>query len=161
LQQEHSLPANRTPGDIGDIVYAASLAHDVGYPPFGHNGEEAIRSWFTENSDKNPLVRTVMQDVSRKNDFLIFDGNAQTFRILTRLQGWRQNGGLQLSCAVLGALMKYPFSSNVGKDKYDKQKFGFRTREVKQEREVAAVLRLAQPRSYRLQKGESTVSKPT
>jgi dGTPase len=117
-------PKNHTPGDLGDIVYAACLAHDVGNPPFGHNGEEAIQSWFSENDD-NPIVKAVLKDRTKKYDFLNFDGNAQTFRILTRLQSWRQEGGLQLSYAVLGTFMKYPFSSKVGETIYKKKKFGF------------------------------------
>jgi dGTPase len=125
IDEKKVLPNGRHAGDLGDIVYAACLAHDIGNPPFGHNGEYAIQSWFEENKDRNPMVATALADEQKKYDMLHFDGNAQMFRILTRLQGWRKRGGLQLSYAVMAASMNYPFSSKVGHDKYGKKKFGF------------------------------------
>lgn len=109
--------------DIGDIVYAACLAHDLGNPPFGHVGEYAIRTWFEENLDRIKIKK----DSQQGKDLLYFDGNAQGFRILTRLSGWRYDGGLRLSKAVLGTFSKYPFPSSskrANKSSHDK-KFGF------------------------------------
>jgi len=125
IEGKKCLPAGRHAGDLGDIVYAACLAHDIGNPPFGHNGEYAIQSWFEENRESNPIVAAALKDGQKKYDLLNFDGNAQMFRILTRLQGWRKRGGLQLSYSVMAASMKYPFSSKVGHDKFAKKKFGF------------------------------------
>jgi len=111
-----------SPTDLSDIVYAACLAHDVGNPPFGHIGEFAIQTWFARCELKS--VKTIKDDSStRKQDFLFFDGNAQGFRVLTRLSGWRDDGGLQLSYATLGAFSKYPFSSKLASS--DKRKFGY------------------------------------
>lgn len=107
--------------DIGDIVYAACLAHDIGNPPFGHIGEYAIQTWFEKNRSEGPL-KTILNNMDNFEDFEKFDGNAQGFRILTRLHGWRGSGGLQLSYATLGTFSKYPFSA---KKKIDKKKFGF------------------------------------
>jgi dGTPase len=125
LEEWNALPDGTHPADIGDIVYAACLAHDIGNPPFGHNGEYAIQSWFEENQKHNSIVAGALADEQKRYDLLNFDGNAQMFRILTRLQEWRRRGGLQLSCAVMGASAKYPFSSKVGHEHYQKKKFGF------------------------------------
>lgn len=120
LQRKHS---EINPIDCGDIVYSACLAHDLGNPPFGHVGEYAIQSWFEERSETDSCVKEVLDDPSQRNDFLHFDGNAQGFRIVTRLTGWRDRGGLQLSNAAIGAFSKYPYASIHSRD--DKKKFGF------------------------------------
>ena len=112
------------PGIVGDVVYAACLAHDLGNPPFGHIGEHAIHTWF-QKLQETERFRPLFVD-KRFSDFLNFDGNAQGFRILTRLTGWRGRGGLQLSYATLGAFSKYPYSSGyIQQTAKKKKKFGF------------------------------------
>lgn len=96
--------------DLGSIVAAASIAHDLGNPPFGHSGEDAIQHWFTVGSGKD-FIKT-LPEVHRK-DFEKFEGNAQGFRILARLQDRSRSGGLQLTYATLAAFMKYPKESHV------------------------------------------------
>lgn len=91
-----------SPRSFGDIVAAACLAHDIGNPPFGHAGEDAIGSWFSAH----PELTTSLTDRERW-DLEKFEGNAQGLRILTRLQ-IPKNPGLQLTLATLGAFMKYP-----------------------------------------------------
>lgn len=91
--------------DVAQIVSNACLAHDIGNPPFGHAGEEAIGSWFKENSTL-PLVQLL--DDHERQDFESFEGNAQGFRLLTRLQNSVDSGGLKLTYATLGAFTKYP-----------------------------------------------------
>ena len=93
--------------DFGDIVSAACLAHDIGNPPFGHAGEDAIRSGFKSwyGSVKVPLSD------SETTDFDLFEGNAQGFRILTRLEMRARVGGMQLTCPTLAAFTKYPRES--------------------------------------------------
>ncbi|PID66774.1 MAG: deoxyguanosinetriphosphate triphosphohydrolase [Gammaproteobacteria bacterium] len=92
--------------DFGSIVAAACLAHDIGNPPFGHFGEEAIRAFFLER----PIGQQICHKVSpeQRQDLLHFEGNAQGFRILTQLQNPDVYGGMQLTCATLGAFTKYP-----------------------------------------------------
>ncbi|MET0013466.1 MAG: deoxyguanosinetriphosphate triphosphohydrolase [Sedimenticola sp.] len=109
--RRHGLEQNEA-SDFGDICAAACLAHDIGNPPFGHSGEDAIRHWAHTGKYGEPRVG-VLKD-SEKEDFLSFEGNAQGFRILTRLQNPDNPGGLQLTCATLAAFTKYPRESFLG-----------------------------------------------
>ncbi len=109
LIQRHQLPDNAQ--DIGAIIAAACLAHDIGNPPFGHAGEDAIRQWFQKSPVVQPLLATFTP--AQRADFLQFEGNAQGFRVLTRLQNAANAGGLQLTCATLGAFSKYPRASHL------------------------------------------------
>jgi len=87
---------------FASIVHAACLAHDIGNPPFGHGGEDAIQAFFRERP-------SLLMDLSLREraDFEWFDGNAQGFRILTQLENYRFDGGLRLTHGTLGAFMKY------------------------------------------------------
>ena len=78
------------------LLAAVGLAHDLGNPPFGHQGEFSIRRWFKDNRP------------DAAQDFLEFDGNCQTFRLLTRLQILNDDYGLNLTYATLAAMLKYP-----------------------------------------------------
>jgi len=95
--------------DFGDICAAACLAHDIGNPPFGHYGEDAMRHWAS-HADYGKRRVAVLRD-SEKEDFLNFEGNAQGFRVLARLQSRDNRGGMQLTCATLAAFTKYPRES--------------------------------------------------
>ncbi|MCB1770629.1 MAG: deoxyguanosinetriphosphate triphosphohydrolase [Candidatus Competibacteraceae bacterium] len=97
------------PQDFGAIVAAASLAHDIGNPPFGHAGEDAIRLWFTASATGRAVLDSLPE--AQRQDFLRFEGNAQGFRIITRLQSPDNPGGMQLTCATLGTFTKYPCAS--------------------------------------------------
>ena len=103
--------------DLGAIVAAACLAHDIGNPPFGHSGEDAIRHWAHEG--EYGARRVAMLSGSEAEDFLSFEGNAQGFRIVTRLQNPDNEGGLQLTCATLAAFTKYPRESWLGGSRYE------------------------------------------
>ncbi len=110
-----------SPNTIGDVVQAACLAHDIGNPPFGHSGEEAIRQWFREGG-----AGGLSLDVSQIRDFENFDGNTQGFRILTNVENNWKAGGLQLTYATLGAYAKYTRASSVEGDGYPSgKKIGF------------------------------------
>ncbi len=112
--------------DFGDIVAAACLAHDIGNPPFGHSGEDAFRHWAQHA--KYGQRRVDVLRGSEREDFLGFEGNAQGFRILTRLQNPANHGGLQLTCATLAAFTKYPRESWLGGSRFpgvSAKKFGF------------------------------------
>jgi len=102
--------------DFGSIVAAACLAHDIGNPPFGHSGEDAIRQWA--HTAEYGAPRVAMLKGSEREDFLSFEGNAQGFRIVTRLQNPDNEGGLQLTCATLAAFTKYPRESCLGGSQY-------------------------------------------
>lgn len=105
------------------LLALAGLAHDLGNPPFGHQGEGAIQSWFRDNQD---TVLGNLQDDQHRQDFLRFEGNAQGFRLLTRLQLINDDFGLDLTHAALTALMKYPTPSHqVNKDHVAMKKHGF------------------------------------
>jgi dGTPase len=105
---------NNAERNIPSMLAAVGLAHDIGNPPFGHQGELSIGSWFKENDVFNG------EDITEqmKLDYIDFEGNAQALRILTKLQILNDKFGLNLTCSSLAALMKYPTSS----DKRDKTK---------------------------------------
>ena len=106
LEKEHSLPAGEKHAVAG-IVQAACLAHDIGNPPFGHSGEAAIGEWFSEKfGEKSELFAAL--DNNRQREFEAFEGNAQGFRLLTKLEMYRNQGGMRLSRSVLAAFSKYP-----------------------------------------------------
>lgn len=104
------------------LVAAISVAHDIGNPPFGHQGETAIQRW----------VESIKPKVSSRGDFkshlfsdyLYFDGNPQGFRLLTKLQGVSE-GGLNLTAGTLRAFFKYPWSSSSQRLDPKKPKFGY------------------------------------
>jgi len=103
--------------DFGNICAAACLAHDIGNPPFGHSGEDAIRHWATTAEYGSRRVGTLRS--SEREDFLAFEGNAQGFRIVTRLQNPDNPGGLQLTSATLAAFTKYPRESCLGGNHFE------------------------------------------
>lgn len=103
---------------LPDIVSAACLAHDMGNPPFGHSGERAIRTFFDEGKGKELQHRLSSQEWE---DLTKFDGNANTFRLLTHQFNGRRLGGFVMTYTTLAAIVKYPFSSTLAK----KNKFGF------------------------------------
>ena len=118
--------------EFGHIVAAACLGHDIGNPPFGHFGEATIQHWF--RSGPGTVLIDGLPD-AQKHDFWHFEGNAQGFRVMTRLQNWRDAGGLRLTCATLATFMKYPFGSSAADPA--KGKFGHFVAEAALFREVA------------------------
>ena len=125
---------------IASIVHAACLAHDIGNPPFGHGGEDAIQAFFRTH----PAVLAPLA-LEHRADFLAFDGNAQGFRILTQLENYRFDGGLRLTHATLGAFMKYVVSAaerTLDSSQLARRKPGFFTAEAGYARELRASLGL-------------------
>lgn len=113
IKERHKLD-EFTASDFGDIVAAACLAHDIGNPPFGHAGEDAIRTGF--QSWYKTAKETLTLTDSEKADFDFFEGNAQGFRILTRLEMQARPGGMQLTCPTLATFTKYPRESLISEN---------------------------------------------
>lgn len=99
LEHERKLKLNLA--DVESIAATVSLIHDLGNPPFGHAGEQAIADWF---STKNSLKKL---PAKYRNDLIKFEGNAQTLRIITKLQILGEAKGLNLTFGTLSACMKY------------------------------------------------------
>ncbi|MCX8049013.1 MAG: dNTP triphosphohydrolase [Methylohalobius sp.] len=135
VKREPSLAGIVIPQDVGTLVAAACLAHDIGNPPFGHAGEDAIREWFASWPGLGRLSEGEAQDL------LAFEGNAQGFRVLCALQNPGQPGGMQMTCATLAVFSKYPRASKVGESQRlgaSGRKFGFFQSEAMWFGEVAA-----------------------
>lgn len=105
--------------DMADIVATACLAHDLGNPPFGHNGEKTISSFFTEG--KGMSLRPFLTP-HQWSDFAHFEGNANSFRLLTHKFEGRREGGFAMTYSALASVVKYPFSSTLCGEK---GKFGY------------------------------------
>lgn len=103
---------------IGSVVSTASLAHDMGNPPFGHSGESAISNYFLYG--KGADLQQEMTEAQWK-DFTHFDGNANAFRLLTHGFHGKRAGGFALTYTTLASIVKYPFESLAA----TKPKFGF------------------------------------
>jgi dGTPase len=105
--------------EIGQIVATACLAHDLGNPPFGHSGEKAIQTFFTEGAG-----RTLQAKVSPAfwSDITHFEGNANAFRLLTHQFKGRRSGGFVMTYSTIASIVKYPYSSMAPSKK---GKFGF------------------------------------
>ncbi|WP_321289721.1 deoxyguanosinetriphosphate triphosphohydrolase [uncultured Sunxiuqinia sp.] len=123
--------------ELGAVVSAACLAHDMGNPPFGHAGEEAISSYFKNGKGHNLQL---MLQPEEWNDFVYFDGNANAFRLLSHQFNGRRAGGFALTYTTLASIVKYPFES-VG---IQKPKFGFFQSEKELYHEIATELGIKQ-----------------
>ena len=143
LERQPELESSFLP-EIGSIVSAACLAHDLGNPPFGHSGERAISTFFSEGKgqrlQENPPDGEQLSPMEWE-DLTHFEGNANAFRILTHQFEGRRRGGFVLTYSTLASIVKYPFSSSLaGK----KSKFGFFVSEEESYRKIANELGLIQ-----------------
>ena len=100
--------------DICNILQCAGLLHDIGNPPFGHFGECVIRDWFKNNLGaidfKGRSVESILSP-QMKEDFYNFEGNAQAFRLITKLHYLVDENGMNLTYALLNTIVKYPVPS--------------------------------------------------
>lgn len=117
--------------EIGTIVSAACLAHDLGNPPFGHSGEKAIQTFFSEGPGQKikSMVSSEFWD-----DITHFEGNANAFRILTHRFKGRRQGGFVMTYSMLASIVKYPFASSLAGNH---GKFGFFASEAESYRKIA------------------------
>ena len=104
--------------EIGSVVSAACLAHDMGNPPFGHSGGDAISQFFKKNAQLNIEPQLTS---GQWKDFIQFDGNANAFRLLSHQFAGRREGGFALTYTTLASIVKYPYESVLT----TKPKFGF------------------------------------
>lgn len=107
------------------VLSCAALLHDIGNPPFGHYGEDVIKKYFEDHwknfkylsfngddlGNEMPIPEINNENLVLKNDFTKFDGNAQSLRIASKLQLYKPGHSLDLTAAVLGAIIKYPLNS--------------------------------------------------
>lgn len=132
LIQKHPELAGSHLTEAGAIVSAACLAHDLGNPPFGHSGERAIGTFFSEGDGRwlktyrNPETGDCLSD-AEWNDLIHFEGNANAFRLLTHHFKGRREGGFVMTYTTLASIVKYPFSSNAAGRH---AKFGFFRSEI-------------------------------
>ena len=123
---------------IGDIVAAGCLAHDLGNPPFGHSGEKAIATFFSEGAGSD-LVNQLSPE--QWSDLINFEGNANSFRVLTHQFLGRRPGGFAMTYSTLASIVKYPYDSSLANGK---GKFGFFTTERLRFKQIAEHLGIIQ-----------------
>lgn len=134
LVEKHPELAQTHISECGAIVSAACLAHDLGNPPFGHSGEKAIGTFFSEG--EGIKLKNLMSE-DEWSDLIHFEGNANAFRLLTHQFAGRRKGGFVMTYSTLASIVKYPYSSCfAGK----KQKFGFFKSEEADYRKIAEEL---------------------
>lgn len=136
LLNQRLIPDTHSASDIGDIVQTACLAHDIGNPPFGHTGEEAIRHWFSNDSGAKLIEHLPFNEAT---DLRRFEGNAQGFRVLTTSEYHPYEGGMRLTYASLGAFIKYPWLADdaLNKQRPIEKKYGVYQSELALFEEVA------------------------
>lgn len=128
--------------ELPSVIAAACLAHDIGNPPFGHSGEDAIRSFFRnlEGNFKTRFYEVLTENQQR--DLLYFEGNANAFRTLTHHFSERAPGGFRLTYATLASIIKYPTDSLNGFNKKElcTKKSGFFDPEITTYKHIATEL---------------------
>ncbi|WP_302330074.1 dGTP triphosphohydrolase [uncultured Muribaculum sp.] len=121
---------------MGEIVSAACLAHDLGNPPFGHSGEKAISTFFSEGAGAE--IRNELTE-AQWADLINFEGNANSFRLLTHKFKGRRKGGFAMTYSMLASVVKYPYESRLAGGK---SKFGFFSTEIDTFKRIAEELGL-------------------
>lgn len=142
LTKRHPELAGTLFPEIGTIVSAACLAHDMGNPPFGHSGEKAIQTFFTEGrgTELKGMVSEALW-----NDVTHFEGNANAFRLLAHRFKGRRDGGFVMTYSMLASIVKYPFESSLAGSH---GKFGFFCSEKETYRKIAddlGIIRKSEP----------------
>ena len=130
--------------EIGNIVSAACLAHDMGNPPFGHSGEKAISAYFTEGQGQC-LKEQFANAPGQWTDIINFEGNANAFRLLAHQFTGRRKGGFAMTYSTLASIVKYPYASILANGKH---KFGFFESEAPIFAKIAdelGIIRLSEP----------------
>ncbi len=100
--------------ELPSVIAAACLAHDIGNPPFGHSGEDAIRTYFTGLDEPTKEIIHNALTENQLKDFERFEGNSNALRILTEKFNELDEGGYGLTYTTLASIIKYPCSSKEG-----------------------------------------------
>lgn len=129
---------------LSSLLRVAGLIHDIGNPPFGHFGEEAIKDFFVKFFNTNQLIGLSKQE---KEDYINFDGNIQAFRILRRLYWFKDENSFNLTFPVFATITKYPANSidgNKGKktNEIRLKKYGYYTSEEADYKAISETLKL-------------------
>jgi len=138
--------------ELDSVIASACLAHDIGNPPFGHSGEDAIRSFFRvlEGEQKQIIIDNLTPNQLR--DFEYFEGNSNAFRILTNSFNESEPGGYRLTYSTLASIVKYPCSSSDGFNKKSgaiaTKKSGFFDMEIPVFEEIALKLGIPKKEGY-------------
>ena len=129
-------------GNLSSLLRVSGLVHDLGNPPFGHFGEEAIKKFFNDYFIKNTTTLSKLE----KADFENFDGNVQTLRILSKLYYFGDEYGYNLNYSSLASIVKYPSNSLDGNKKptleIAKKKFGYFVTETETYKKINDYLKL-------------------
>ncbi len=107
--KEEKGETNELISELGAITAAACLAHDMGNPPFGHSGENAISHYFKEGEGQ--IYEKLVNNNKIWSDFTNFEGNANVFRLLTHQFNGRRVGGFRMTYTTVASIVKYPYSS--------------------------------------------------
>jgi dGTPase len=122
--------------ELGSVVAAACLAHDMGNPPFGHSGEKAISDFFKHGNGQ--YLEQMINAPEVWNDFVDFEGNANALRVLTHKFSGRRTGGFAMTYTSVASIVKYPYASG----NPDLKKYGFFQSEKEIFTEIASDLGL-------------------
>ena len=131
LEAKGEIRTGQQKDSIEMIATTCGLIHDLGNPPFGHAGEKAIQEWFRKKGNNFfKFVNDLDNGEQLKNDFMEFEGNAQTIRLISKLQILADFYGLNLTCATMSAACKYIASAiEICEQPHEKSKLGYFTSE--------------------------------
>jgi len=137
--------------ELSSVIASACLAHDIGNPPFGHSGEDAIRAFFNSiEGDTRSIIHDALSDNQRK-DFEHFEGNSNALRVLTNSFNEPEPGGYKLTYTTLASLVKYPCASVEGFRKTGliaTKKSGFFDSEAGTWLQIASALQIPKKNGY-------------
>lgn len=141
--------AENKKGFLSSLLRVSGLVHDLGNPPFGHFGEEAMKKFFKDYFQDNAEITSLSK--LEQADFENFDGNVQTFRILSKLYYFGDEFGYNLTYSSLSSIIKYPSNSIDGNKKptteIAKKKFGYFVTETETYKQINDWLKLNNKRS--------------
>lgn len=135
---------------LSALLQVSALIHDLGNPPFGHYGESVIQNWFYKwfNSEEFKKINKEYNENNKikdcqKNDFIRFEGNAQTLRIVSKLQMLNDQYGANFTYGTMATIIKYPWNSSHEYASKNK-KYGYFQSEQKLAEEIFKVTGLSE-----------------